>query len=180
MTDVLFFDTDCLSAFLWVRNESLLPALYPGKIVIPRPVYRELSNPVVSHLKDRIDTLLNNHQASIQDIPIDSDEYAIYYQLTESPEPGHVMIGNGEAASIALAKKYDGIVASNNLRDIQSYISEFGLRHITTGDILIEAYQKCLITEEEGNRIWSDMLAKRRKLGASSFSAYLAAKSDRS
>ena len=42
-TNKIFFDTDCLSAFLWVNNESLLPILYPGKIVIPEQVYVELS-----------------------------------------------------------------------------------------------------------------------------------------
>lgn len=44
LTEALFFDTDCLSAFLWVGNESLLPQLYPGKIVIPKPVYRSMAS----------------------------------------------------------------------------------------------------------------------------------------
>ena len=81
--------------------------------------------------------------------------------------------GNGEAAAISLAKQYDGIVASNNLRDIQGYITEFGLRHMTTGDILTDAFQRGFITEDEGNDIWAQMLAKRRKLGAKSFTDYL-------
>ncbi len=58
MTDLLFFDTDCLSAFLWVRNECLLPQLYPGKVVIPKPVYTELCRPNTTHLKKRVDVLL--------------------------------------------------------------------------------------------------------------------------
>lgn len=65
LTDSLFFDTDCLSAFLWVRNESLLPQLYPGKIIIPRPVYTELCRPNISHLKDRVDMLLVQNLVSI-------------------------------------------------------------------------------------------------------------------
>lgn len=176
MTDSLFFDTDCISAFLWVRNESLLPKLYPGKIVIPRPVYTELCRPTMPHLKQRIDALLAQNLISIRDIEIDSDEYSTYYQLTEAPAKGHKIIGNGEAASIALAKKYNGIVASNNLRDIKVYISEFGLNHTTTSDILVDAYNKGLITEDEANAIWSGMLSKRRKLGASSFTEYLKSK----
>lgn len=173
MTDSLFFDTDCLSAFLWVRNESLLPQLYPGRVVIPRPVYTELSRPSIPHLKSRIDTLLAKKLVSIHDLSIDSEEYEVFYQLTEAPAPGHKIIGNGEAASIALTKKYGGILASNNLRDIQIYIREFGLRHTTAGDILVDAYNRELITESEGNRIWASMLAKRRRLGANSFSDYL-------
>ena len=100
-----------------------------------------------------------------------------YYQLTERPEKGHKVIGSGEAASISLAKQHGGIVASNNLRDIQSYISEYNLKHMTTGDILIDAYNRKFITEDEGNIIWANMLAKRRKLGAVSFTDYLKQKS---
>ncbi|MEG1877475.1 MAG: hypothetical protein RR146_07890 [Lachnospiraceae bacterium] len=116
MTDSLFFDSDCISAFLWVKEQNLLALLYPGRIIIPKP------------------------------------------------------------ASIAMAKTIGGIVASNNLKDISSYIIEYGLKHITTGDILIEALEKGLITENEGNTIWTSMLAKRRKLGASSFSEYIKSK----
>lgn len=43
MTNQLFFDTDCLAAFLWTGNESLVAKLYPGRIVIPQMVYDELS-----------------------------------------------------------------------------------------------------------------------------------------
>ena len=44
---------------------------------------------------------------------------------------------------------------------------------MTTGDILKEALSKELITEEDGNKLWNDMLKKRRKLGYNSFSDYL-------
>lgn len=42
MTEKYFFDTDCLSAFLWVREESILAKLYAGKIILPAQVYNEL------------------------------------------------------------------------------------------------------------------------------------------
>lgn len=53
------------------------------------------------------------------------------------------MIGKGEAASISLAKEHNGIVASNNLSDIAYYIEKFKLKHITTGDILLESQFAC-------------------------------------
>lgn len=173
MTDLLFFDTDCISAFLWVNNQSLLPILYPGRIVIPKPVYLELSKPGISHLKRRLDMMLANKETVLEEIIIGTDVYMTYYQLTEAPTGKHKVIGKGEAASIALAKELGGIVASNNLKDIKSYIIEFGLDHITTGDILVTALQKGLITESQGNIIWYEMLDKRRKIGASSFTEYL-------
>ena len=61
LTEPLFFDTDCLSAFLWVDNESILAKLYPGRIVIPRQVYNELSHPGLNHIKGlkiQVDTLV--------------------------------------------------------------------------------------------------------------------------
>lgn len=176
MTDSLFFDTDCISAFLWVRNESLLAQLYPGRIVIPRPVYDELSNPRIVHLKVRIDALVSAGQAEIVQIIVGTQEYNMFYKLTVEPDKGQKLIGKGEAASIALAKENGGIVASNNLSDIGDYVKEFQLKHITTGDILVEAYNKGLITENEGNTIWASMLAKQRKLGTASFSDFLKSK----
>ena len=75
-----------------------------------------------------------------------------------------------------MANKYDGILGSNNLRDIKFYVEKFSLKHITTGDILIEAYKRNLITEQEANAVWANMLAKRRKLGADSFTEYFKSK----
>ncbi|WP_104370669.1 hypothetical protein [Desulfocucumis palustris] len=173
MIDSLFFDSDCISAFLWVNEQNLLTLLYPGRVVIPKPVYDELSYPTTPHLKQRIDCLINNKQASLATINVGSDAYALYQKLTTSPDEGHKIIGPGEAASIVLAKTNNGIVASNNLKDISSYISEFELKHITTGDILIEALEKGFITEDDGNIIWASMLAKRRKLGVLSFPEYI-------
>ncbi len=72
MTNELFFDTDCLSAFLWINDTNILHELYGGK----------------------------------------------------------KSIGRGEAGGI-------------------------------------------LITEAEGNTIWSKMLAKKRKLPANTFSEYI-------
>lgn len=60
MTNWLYFDTDCLSAFLWVKEEKILTRLYAGKIIVPQQVYQELSVTVIEHLKKRLDVLINN------------------------------------------------------------------------------------------------------------------------
>lgn len=173
MTEPLFFDTDCLSAFLWVNNQSLLAQLYPGRIIIPAQVYAELSIPSVPHLKQRVDKMLEDGFASIESIQTDTEEYTLYRKLIFRPDPGHICIGNGEAAAIVMARERNGILASNNLRDIAVYVSEYGLRHLTTGDILMEALEKGLITEDIGNQLWQNMLNKKRRLGYPSFSDFL-------
>ena len=128
VTNSLFFDTDCVSAFLWVNEQRLLSQLYPDRVVIPKPVYNELS--YVPHLKQGVDSLINNHKAKLEHLNVDTELYNLYHKLTRNPDPGYKVIGAGEAASIAMAKIYDGIVASNNLSDINVYINRFSLDQV--------------------------------------------------
>lgn len=101
-----------------------------------------------------------------------TEEYKLYTSLVRGKK-GQKMIGRGEAGGIALAKTYNGILASNNYKDIAPYIEKYNLRHIDTGQILVEALRKRLITESAGDDIWKKMLAKKRKLPANTFSEYL-------
>lgn len=176
MTEPLFFDTDCISAFLWVDQESILSKLFPGRIVIPKEVYDELSHPGVNRvkgLKAQVDLMIQAGDATIETITVGTDTYELYRKLTSHPDPGKKIIGRGEAASISLAKEKQGILASNNLRDISAYVAEYGLTHLTTGDILKMALDAGYIDESQGNTIWANMIARKRKLGYASFSDYL-------
>ena len=150
MTEKYFFDTDCLSAFLWVREESILAKLYAGRIILPAQVYKELQK--VPHLLKRADTLKNRGALCVESMEVGTIEYADYLKMTSAPEKGMKKIGSGEAAGIAMVKQRGGTLASNNMRDIQPYIEKFGIVHITTGDILIEAMDADIITEAEEKR----------------------------
>lgn len=171
MTEELFFDTDCLSAFLWVREESILAQMYPGRIVLPAQVYSELQR--VPHLVSRTDALKNSGALRVESIIVGSDEYNDYVKMTTAPDAGKRIIGYGEAAGIAMVKHRGGILASNNLKDIPQYVNEFHIQHMTTGDILKEALVQGIISEAEGNIIWAEMLRKRRLLPTRTFSDYL-------
>lgn len=171
MTEELFFDTDCLSAFLWINNMNILQKLFAGKIILPEPVYLELSNPGIPHIKQRADALITDRAATVQEIKAGTKAYEIYMALVNG-EKGRKSIGRGEAGGIALAKTYNGILASNNYSDIAPYIEQYHIKHTDTGHILLEALEKDLITESDGNSIWQQMLAKRRKLPCSSFTEY--------
>ncbi len=172
MTEKIFFDTDCLSAFLWVRGESILAKLYSGRIILPAQVYNELKK--VPHLKAKADILKHNGDLQVASMEVATEEYRLYLQMTTAPEKGMKIIGDGEAAGIAMAKQRNGILASNNMRDISPYVKKYHIEHITTGDILIEALEAGFITEAEGNTIWQDMIMKRRLLPSATFSDYLA------
>lgn len=71
-----FFDTDCLSAFLWVREESILATLYPGRIILPAQVYNELQK--VPHLQAKVDSLKNRGALYIESMEAGSVEYSDY------------------------------------------------------------------------------------------------------
>jgi len=172
MTEPLFFDTDGISAFLWVNQQNLITQLFAGRIVIPKATYDELSYPTISHLKNKIDQLINNGQAVVQTIEIDTEAFVLFHKFTTNPNPGFKIIGAGEAAAIALAKTMNGILVSNNLRDISQYAELYGLKIITTGEILKMACDQNLITAAIAEVIWSQMLQRRRKLGAVSFAEF--------
>ncbi|MCD8501304.1 MAG: hypothetical protein LRY71_05990 [Bacillaceae bacterium] len=173
MTSKLFFDTDCISSFLWVREENILFKLYPGRIVLPKDVFNELSNPSIPHIKRKVNELCTNGDVFTKEILTNTEEYQLYYELAIAPPKGEKRIGKGEAAAIALAKSYNGILASNNLKDISKYVEKYNLEHVATGDILISALNAGYINENDGNQIWTNMIAKRRMLPAASFSDYL-------
>jgi len=175
LSDSLYFDNDCISAFLWTKTEWILESLFPNNILVPKEVYIELSK--VPYLKGRIDNLINSGQATIHEIILGSEESNLFQSLTGLTEGRRIVIGKGEAAVLSLVKFRGGIVASNNLKDISDYIKEYCLRHTTTAEILVEAFENGLITEIDANNIWANMLAKKRKLGATTFSDYYKSKS---
>lgn len=105
----------------------------------------------------------------------DTEGYSLFYAIL--PPKGEKRIGKGEAV-IALAKAYDGILASNNLRGISKYVKKYNLEHIATGDILVSALKADFIDFNlmlEGVGIMRKILspamngyAKMRKSGFSS------------
>lgn len=173
MTDQLFFDTDCISSFLWVRQENLILQLYPGRIILPQDVFNELSHPSIPHIKAKLTALHTSGSISTMSIMMNTEEYILYHGLAIAPPKGRKKIGRGEAAALALAKVNNGIIASNNLKDIGQYISLYNLMHITTCDILVESLNKGLIDETSGDQIWSIMIQKRRLLPTPTFTEYL-------
>jgi len=141
-------------------------------MIIPRQVYNEIST--VTHLQQRIDVMVNNGNLTIEDILVGSQENDLYLDLTDYTRSGTLpLIGKGEAAAIVLSKKNNGILASNNFRDVRYYVELYGLDHISTPNILYKAFNDGLISITEADSIWTQMVAKRRKLPFSTFSEYL-------
>ena len=141
-------------------------------MIVPRQVYNEIST--VTHLQQRIDVMVSNGNLTIEDLLVGSEENNLYLDLTDYTRSGTLpLIGKGEAAAIVLSKKNNGILASNNFRDVRYYVELYGLDHISTPDIMYKAFNDGLISITEADSIWTQMLAKRRKLPFRTFTDYL-------
>lgn len=99
--------------------------------------------------------MAKNKEATIETIMVGTKTYELYRKLISACDTEHKIIGYGEAACISLAKGQQGILASNNLK-------EYGLAHMTTGDIMKMVLDERYIDEVQGNTIWANMLARRR------------------
>ena len=157
--------------FLLVNRADILEKLFKVKIVIPEQVYAELNRPAIKFLKTKLDDFIKRTDAKIQTIETNSDEFNLYLKLTSGKNCK--VIGKGEAICISLAKIKNGVLASNNLKDICWYVKQYNLKFITTGDILTMALQNEIITKQEGEDIWQSMLKIKRKIGPSTFCEYL-------
>lgn len=169
---LVYFDTDCISSFLVVDQEDILLQLYPYLIVLPQQVFTELTHPSVRFIGNKIKRFKLDGLLVVKEILTDTEEFYIYRELAY-PSNKEKRIGKGEAAAIALAKSYDGVLASNNMRDIRIIVDDYGLRHITSADILADALALDLIDESGGNKIWGEMILRRIKLPTRSFTEYL-------
>jgi len=88
MIEQIFFDTDCISSFLWVDRTDILLNLYGTQIILPEQVLDELSNPSVRHLTTKVNQLLSQNQIGTEKILVGTEESKLYYMLTRNPEIG--------------------------------------------------------------------------------------------
>jgi predicted nucleic acid-binding protein len=169
----IIFDTDCLSSFLWVQEERLLTSLFDDRIFIPDAVVYEINN-----LKDtkhgntvyqRFQEMVSNKLVNILPIEVGTPQAKLVEDIkTKYLNEYNQTLGNGELHMIALAihlnAAYVTHTASNNLKDISSFIEDGSITNITTMDILCHAMKKSLKTLPELEKIKNDMLIKKRRL----------------
>ena len=163
----LVLDADLLSSFAWVNRLDILDNLYSGKMIVLEEVMVELSR--VRHLANRVQTSIATGSIALVEMLADSPEALELARLLE-----HGRYGRGEAACMAYLKHNEGSMASNNLADVKTFCEASHKYLLTTAEVLHQAYDNGAIGLEEADKIWSDMISKRRKLPAVSFSDYLA------
>lgn len=91
----MFFDTDCISSFLWANQENLILQLYPGKIILPQDVYNESNQPFLPHFVTKLTQLKTSGSISTMSIETGTEAFGIFYALTITPQNGMKAIGKG-------------------------------------------------------------------------------------
>ena len=83
----------------------------------------------------------------IEEISYNTKTFDIYYEIKEDHK--NQVLGDGEASSIAIAIKNNGIIAYSNPDAIKDYLEKYNLKCITVEDILKDLLKKGIISQEE-------------------------------
>ena len=168
----VFYDTDCLECFLFVDAGHILEELF-SKIIIPEQVYSEIMAENTPAIVKKNFKNLTNRFVEIKEISFLSQEYTTYNLIKKGlwSKTGKIC-GSGESAAITLAHLNNGLVASNNLSDVEEYIESLDIELITSSMILSKAVERDIISKESADDLWKGMINKGIKLPKESFSDY--------
>ena len=162
----VILDADFISSFAWVNRIDILEGLYSKRMIILEEVSEELRR--VPHLASRVEASIRNGHIRNEAMFADSAEAL---QLAKFLDMGRY--GTGEASCMAYLTQHDGILGSNNLADVKAFCIQNKKYLLTTAEVMCQAYEAGHISLDEADNTWADMLSKKRKLPASSFSEYL-------
>ena len=141
------YDIDCLLYFLKMKRADLLEAEF-NHIVISNKVFNSLNNPSIpDFIKDNLNDLVDKGFVKVEEISYNTRTFDIYYEIKEDHK--NQILGDGEASSIAIAIKNNGIIAYNNPDAIKDYLEKYDLKCITVEDILKDLLKKGIISQEE-------------------------------
>ena len=141
------YDIDCLLYFLKMKRTDLLEAEF-NHIVISNKVFNSLNNPSIpDFIKDNLNDLVDKGFVKVEEISYNTKTFDIYYEIKEDHK--NQVLGDGEASSIAIAIKNNGIIAYNNPDAIKDYLEKYDLKCITVEDILKNLLKKGIISQEE-------------------------------
>ena len=141
------YDIDCLLYFLKMKRADLLEAEF-NHIVISNKVFNSLNNPSIpDFIKDNLNDLVDKGFVKVEEISYNTKTFDIYYEIKEDHK--NQVLGDGEASSIAIAIKNNGIIAYNNPDAIKDYLEKYNLKCITVEDILKDLLKKGIISQDE-------------------------------
>lgn len=159
LTKPIFYDSDVIICFLEIEKQDLLKKLF-SKIEMPQQVFIELTKEKTpKNVKNNLKKLISKGFVEIREINFATPEYIKYDCISKGYWSKDLQsVGKGESEAIALAIENNGIVASNNLNDVEEICEEFNVPIITASIILSFAYELQLYSKDEINSIWSKII----------------------
>ncbi|MDO5850473.1 MAG: hypothetical protein Q4P14_04590 [Methanobacteriaceae archaeon] len=170
---VIFYDADFLSSFLLINEVSFLKNLF-SEIIVPKEVFDELCEHGSPKLvKEGIIELKTLGIVKILNIEIPSNEYLIYKSIKNGNWHKDLKpLGKGESAALALAIDNDGVLASNNLKDVKYYVDKYNLPCLTSSYLIALCVEKNIISINKANSMWIKMIDEKRDVPANTFLDY--------
>ncbi len=155
---IILIDADVISHFIYAGEIKSLPSIFKNKIYILDKVYAELQR--FPRRKAQINDILNSNLLEIMPFPEENPEIRKEYAHLKS-----VMFkGPGESACLAVARFFDQIVASSNLKDISEYCKMHHIDYLTTMDFLSEALKQNIFSIERCNDFITKVLSYGNRL----------------
>ncbi|MBQ2962832.1 hypothetical protein [Methanobrevibacter sp.] len=141
------YDIDCLLYFLKIERADLLEKVF-YHIVISNKAFNSLNNPSIpDFIKDSLNDLVDKGFVKVEEISLNTKTFDIYYDIKNDHK--NQVLGDGEASSIAIAIKNNGIIAYNNPDAIRDYLEKYDLRCITLEDLFNHLLKKGIISQKE-------------------------------
>lgn len=160
----ILLDSDVIRHFIKGDSLSLLPKIYPGRLVIIDVVKNELCR------SKSLESIIHNFITFMKIEELDfSGDLKMLKEYASLLKNGR---GQGESAVMAVALHSKDIVASSNLKDIAEYCLINKIEYITTMDILVEAEKHKIMTEKECDEFIGKVLAAGSKLPCDRLKVY--------
>jgi len=161
----ILLDADVVSHFITGGAMYLLPNIFKYETVILDKVYNELQN--FRRKQKEVDNLVSQKLIRIIDFPESNNGIKLeYFRLLQE------LIGDGEAACMAVARYSKNIIGSSNLRDIKIYCEEHEIVYLTTIDFLCQALKTNKMDLEACNTFIRKVLGAGSRLPVSNMDRY--------
>jgi hypothetical protein len=157
----ILIDADVVSHFITAGEGLSINKIFPNNhIYILDKVHAELQRWPVEEIRNEISNILSKKILKLIDFPEDNEEIKKEYLWIKSM----LFKGDGESASLAVARYDNKILASSNLKDIRSYCITHKMNYLTTMDFLCEALKSGFYSKTKCNDFITIVLKNKGKL----------------
>ena len=163
---IILIDADVVSHFISAGEMISIKAIFDIEVYILNKVYDELQK--FPKRKLEVDNLLTLGIVKLLPFPEESEQIKKEYTYIKK----NLFKGDGEAASLSVARFTNNILASSNLKDIAEYCKMHKIDYLTTMDFLCEAFKKGLFDISRCNSFITKVLNARSKLPVTKMEDY--------